>query len=116
MYYNNGRYFYTNPPKKPTVEAKPVEYAFKNEVDCLKQEVDKHNNNIDYCLQAISVNRKDCEQMCQAIDILKYDMQQVKQIANHLYNRIESASNASKKKRRVTVCAGGQTVEVLRYD
>lgn len=114
MYYSNGRYFYNDSSKKPKVEAKPIEYASKNEVNYLKQRIDRHDNDIDYCLQVIDVNRKDCEQMYQAIDMLKNDAQQVKQIANYLYGKVESAPRVSMKKRRVTICAGGRTVEVTK--
>ena len=115
MYYSNGQYFYNNPPsRKPKVEAKPIEYAFKDEVNYLKRIVDKHDVDIDHCLQAIEVNRKDCEQMYQAIDILKNDMQYVKHLANYLYDKMESAPSVAKRKRRVTICAGGQRVEVYR--
>lgn len=118
MYYDNGRYLYNSPLRRSTVEveAKPIEYAPKDEVDYLKREVDRHNNDISYCLQAIEVNRKDCEQMYQAIDSLKYDAQQIKQVVNYLYNKVESAPIVAKRKRRVTICANGQTVEVYRHD
>lgn len=117
MYYS-GRYFYNDSLRKSKVEVetKPIEYAFKDEVDYLKREVDRHNNDIGYCLQAIEVNRKDCEQMYQAIDMLKYDAQQVKQIVNYLYDRVESAPTVAKRKRRVTICANGQIIEVCRHD
>ena len=115
MYYS-GRYFYSDPPKKPQpkVEAKPIEYAFKDEVDYLKREVDRHNNDLGYCLQAIEVNRKDCEQMYQVIDMLKDDAQQINKVMNYLYDRVESAPIVTKRKRRVTICAGGQRVEVCK--
>lgn len=114
IYYSNGQYIYNDPPRKPKVEAKPVEYAFKDEVDYLRRIVDKHNNDIDHCLQATEVNRKDCEQMYQAIDMLKNDAQQVRQVMNCLYEKVESAPSVAKRKRRVTICAGGQKVEVNR--
>lgn len=98
--------------KKP--EAKPVEYAFKNEVDYLKEVVKRHDIEIQHCLQATEVNREDCEQMYQAIDILKHDAQQIKQVVNYLYSRVESAPSVAKRKRKVTICAGGQTIEVCR--
>lgn len=115
MYYS-GRYFYNDPPRQPKVEAKPIEYAFQDEVDYLKRTIDKHDIDIDHCLQATEINRKDCEQMYQAIDMLKNDAQQIKQVVNYLYNRVESAPVAAKRKRRVTICADGQRVEVNRND
>ena len=117
MFYSSGQYFYNNPSSrkpKPKVEAKPIQYAFKDEVDYLKQIVDRHDIEIHQCLQATDVNRKDCEQMYQAIDILKHDVQYVKQLANYLYERAESAPSVAKRKRRVTICAGEQRVEVYR--
>ena len=113
MYYN-GRYFYNDPPRKPKVEAKPIEYAFKDEVDFLRRIISKHDVDIKHCLQTIDVNRADCEQMYQAIDMLKYDAQQVKQIVDYLYGKVESAPSVAKRKRRVTICADGQTVEIKR--
>ena len=98
--------------KKP--EAKPVEYAFKDEVDYLKRIVNKHDVDIDHCLQEIEVNKKDCEQMYQSIDMLKNDVRQLIQMGNYLYEKVESAPNAAKRKRRVTICAGGQTVDIKR--
>jgi uncharacterized coiled-coil DUF342 family protein len=115
MYYS-GRYFYNDPPRQPKVEAKPIEYAFKDEVNYLKQEIDKHNNDIGYCLQAININRKDCEQMYQAIDILKNDVQHLSECANYLYSKINEAPSVAKRKRRVTICANGQVVEVCKHD
>lgn len=115
MYYSNGQYFYNNPPsRKPKVEAKPIEYAFKDEVDWLKRMVDKHDVDTNHCLQAIEANRNDCEQMYQAINMLKHDVQYVKQLANYLYDRVESAPSVAKRKRRVTICADGQRVEVKK--
>ena len=124
MYYNNmgftinpdtledfGKWL-TSSQKKP--EAKPIEYAFKDEVDYLKRGVNKHDDDIEHCLQTIEVNRKDCEQMYQAIDMLKHDAQQIKQVVNHLYNKVESAPSVAKRKRKVTICAGGQVVEVYK--
>lgn len=102
----------TSSQKKP--EAKPIEYAFKDEVDYLKRIVNEHDVAMDHCLQAIEVNRKDCEQMYQAIDTLKHDAQQVKQIVNYLYNRVESAPSVTKRKRKVTICASGQIVDIKR--
>lgn len=116
MYYNNGQYFYTAPSysKKPKVEAKPIQYAFKDEVDYLKETVKRHDLDIDQCLQEIEVKRNDCEQMYQAIDMLKHKVQYVEQLANYLYDRMESAPSVAKRKRRVTICAGGQRVEVKK--
>ena len=115
MYSSNGRYFYNN-NNKVKAEAKPIEYAFKDEVDYLKRIVDKHDYDICHCLQAVEVNKKDCEQMYQAIDMLKHDAQQVQQVVNYVYNRVEAAPSIAKIKRRVTVCAGGQTVKGSRND
>ena len=114
MYYNNGRYFYNDPPRKPKVEAKPIEYAFKDEVDYLKCEVNRHDIEIQHCLQATEVDRNDCEQMYQAIDMLKHDVQQVQQLADYLYDRVEFVPSVVKRKRRVTSCADGRRVEVYR--
>ena len=114
MYYNMWGTPISRPAQKP--EAKRIEYALQDEVDYLKRIVDKHDVDMDHCLQAIEENRKDCEQMYQAIDMLKYDVQHVKQLANYLYGKIESAPSVAKRKRRVTICAGGQTVEVIRND
>lgn len=110
MYYN----FYNSPSRKPKVEVESIQYAFKDEVDYLKQIVDKYDIEIHQCLQETDVNRKDCEQMYQAIDILKHDVQSVKQLANYLYERVESAPSVAKRKRKVTICAGEQRVEVYR--
>lgn len=113
MYYNMWGTPITRPTQKS--EVKPVQYAFKDEVDYLKRIVDKHDVDIDHCLQVTEVNRKDCEQMYQAIDMLKHDVQYVKSVANYLYDsRAESAPSVAKRKRRVTICAGGQTIEVCR--
>lgn len=102
----------TSSQKKP--EVKPIQYAFKDEVDYLKRIVDKHDLDIDQCLQMIEVNKKDCEQMYQAIDILKHDIQYVEQLANYLYKIVESAPSVTKRKRRVTICTGGQKVDIKR--
>jgi hypothetical protein len=61
MYYN----MWGTPAKSVNkkAEAKPIEYAFKDEVKYLKQIVDKHDVDMDHCLQAIDINRNDCEQM-----------------------------------------------------
>lgn len=121
MYYNNmgftinpedfGKRF-TSSQKKP--EVKPIQYAFKDEVDYLKQIVDKHDVDMDHCLLAIEVNRKDCEQMYQAIDTIRQDIQGLANYTDYLYNRINSAPSVVKRKRRVTICANGQRVEVCR--
>lgn len=126
MYYNNmgftinpdyntledfGKWF-TSSQKKS--EAKPIEYAFKDETDYLKRRVNKHDDDIEHCLQVTEINRKDCEQMYQAIDMLKDDAQQIKQVVNYLYNKVESAPSVAKRKRKVTICAGGQTVDIKR--
>lgn len=127
MYYNNNMGFTINPnyntlddfgkwftqsQKKP--EAKPIEYAFKDEVDYLKRIVNKHDVDIEHCLQVTEINRKDCEQMYQAIDMLKHDAQQIKQVLNYLYDRVGSAPSVAKRKRKVTICAGGQVVDIKR--
>lgn len=116
MYYNDGQYFYNVPLGKSKVEAKPIEYAFKDEVDYLRREIDRLGKDAYICLQGVEVNKKDCEQMYQAIDMLKHDAQQVKQVVNYLYNKVESAPSVAKRKRRVTICANGQRVEVIRND
>lgn len=101
-------------PSQRKPEVKSIEYVFKNELNYLKQIVDKHDVDIVHCLQAIDVNRNDCEQMYRAIDILKRDMQSIEQLANYLYDKVESAPSVTKRKHKVTICANGQRVEVCR--
>lgn len=115
MYYNMWNATpITRPTKKP--EVKPIEYAFTDEVKYLKQIVDKHDVDMDHCLQAIQENRKDCEQMYQAIDSAKYDIQNLTRYVDYLHSCIKNAQTGTRRKRRVTICAGGQTVEVVRND
>jgi hypothetical protein len=116
MYYNNGRYFYNDPSRKPKVEVKPIEYACKDEVDYLKQIVKRHDVDMTHCLSAIDINRNDCEQMYQTIDSIKYDIQNLKSYVDYLHSCIKNAQTGTRRKRRVTICAGGQTVEISRND
>lgn len=118
MMYYSGRYFYNDPPRKPKVEieAKPIEYASKDEVQELKKNFEVVDNYIRFFFDKEGEHKNDLDQMYQTIDMLKYDAQQVKQLVNYLCDRVESAPNVAKRKRKVTICANGQTVEVCRHN
>ena len=112
MYYNNGRYFYNDPPRK--VEAKPIEYAFREEVQGLRKDFEIVDNTVRFLLDKEVEHRNDLDQMYQAIDGLKEDAQQARQAVNYLYHKIESAPSVAKRRRKVTICANGQRVDIKR--
>ena len=114
MYYSNGRYLYNNPPRKPKVEVKPIEYAFKDEVQSLRKEFETADNYIRFLLNKEVEHKNDLDQMYQAIDITKNDIQNLTNYVNYLRNCINEAQSGTHRKRRVTICAGGQRVEVYR--
>ena len=107
-----GKWFDSSSQRRS--EVKPIEYAFKDEVQGLRDELEMANNYIQFLLKSENEYKNDLDQMYQAIDMLKLDMQQVRQHVNYLYDRVESAPSVAKRKRRVTICAGGQKVEVKK--
>ena len=61
-------------------------------------------------------HKNDLDQMYQAIDITKNDIQNLTNYVNYLRNCINEAQSGTHRKRKVTICAGDQRVEVCRHD
>ena len=101
----------TPPPPPPQ---KKIEYAEKEQVLVLQKNYYNMENSLLSLRADVCHTRNDLEQLYQALDVVKYDNQRLTAYANYLESKINEAPSVAKRKRRVTICANGQAVEVKK--
>lgn len=115
LYYNpftaSFDYGRSTPPPPPQ---KKVEYAEKEQVLVLQKNYYDMESSLLTLHQDMRHTRNDLEQMYQALDMVKYDNQKLKEYANYLHCKINEAPSVAKRKRKVTICANGQVVEIKK--
>ena len=106
----------STPPPPPPPPPKKVEYAEKEQVVVLQKNYYDMESSLLALHQDMRHTRNDLEQLYQALDVVKYDNQRLTAYANYLESKINEAPSVAKRKRRVTICANGQVVEVCKHD
>ena len=102
-YYNENTYSQWGRSEGYTT--KTPEYVERKRFNALEERVDGNTS-------AIERIRQDVDD---AVNEIRYHYAEINDLDWRL-KKIEKAPSIAKKKRRVTVCAGGQKVEIVRVD
>lgn len=115
MMYNEGVFTYTRDSyndRDTGGRIKPAEYAEMKYVKALATRVAVLEERESKTVTQVANNVQNIED---AYHQIRYNYGAVHDL-NMRLNALENASSVAKKKRRVTVCAGNQKVEIIRVD
>lgn len=115
-YYNEGRYYVDIGGRLTREAADRVEKTHLTALDARVKVLEERENKI---VKQVKQNKDDVKQAYDLINNLIRRIDYCEEGANlaaYLLKQSKAAPTVSKKRRRVTVCAGNQTVEIARND
>lgn len=115
QWYDNGKFYLSGDQVRTAAKGSTVdrvEYAEMKQVKALATKVTVLEERESKIVKQVGDDRQNIED---AFDQIRYNYQAVQDLRWRI-KELEDAPKAAKRKRRVTICAGGQKVEIIRVD
>ena len=113
MYFDGSNFRYNRPVAN---KVEKIEYAEMKHVKALSTRIAVLEERESKLVKNVSEMHEDLNQQYNATDELKDRVARCEAYCNAVEYLLNNARTATKKRRRVTVCAGDQRVEVIRND
>lgn len=107
MYYNGSSFIYN---RSGVSKVEQVEYAKIEHLTAFAERVDNLEVRESKIVKQVSENRQNIED---AFDQIRFNYNALQNLSRRV-THLEDAPSVAKRKRRVTVCAGDQKVEVIK--
>ena len=115
MYYNRQN----RSPFEQKINSAREDLRIQNAVDVLVAKVDSLENRSVKIINKVGEHEDKLEELYFAVDRVRGDVQKClayEGLLEYLYKKVESAPSVAKRRRKVTIRANGQRVEVTRND
>ena len=112
QWYDNGKFYISGDKARTAAKGRieRVEYAEIEHVKVLAERVDNLEYRESKIVNQVGENRQNIED---ALDQIRFNYNALQNLSRRIAHS-EDAPSVSKRKRRVTVCAGDQKVEVIK--
>lgn len=112
QWYDDGRFYWSGDKVMTTTKCKTdkIEYAETKHVHALATRVTVLEERESEIINQVAKDKKNIED---ALEQIRYNYQAVRDLQWRV-RELEDAPSVAKRKRRVTICAGDQKVEVIK--